>query len=74
MTLADRCRAETQRDDQLITVCAECLCASCWQGMFLCQRSQNADITHKTVRELRQLNLEPPSYWRTDEELADDPT
>jgi hypothetical protein len=58
-------------DDDLITVCAACLQASCWQGIFMCQQSQNADIVQKTRRELKALNLEHPSYWKTDKELAE---
>jgi hypothetical protein len=58
-------------DDDLIPVCAACLQASCWQGIFMCQQSQNADIVQKTRRELKALNLEHPSYWKTDKELAE---
>jgi hypothetical protein len=58
-------------DYDLITVCAACLQASCWQGIFMCQQSQNANIVQKTRRELRLLNLEHPSYWKTDRELAE---
>lgn len=59
------------KDDDLVTVCAECLCASCWQAIFMCQRSQFADITTKSVRELRELAMEHECYWKTDEELAE---
>jgi hypothetical protein len=37
----------------------------------MCQQSQNADIVQKTRRELKALNLEHPSYWKTDKELAE---
>jgi hypothetical protein len=57
-------------DDDLITVCAACLQASCWQGIFMCDQSRNANIGEKTRRELKALNLEHPSYWKTDKELA----
>ena len=56
--------------DDLITVCAACLRACCWQGEFYCDGYRDADITKKTVAELRLLNLENPDYWKTDEELA----
>jgi hypothetical protein len=58
-------------DDDLITVCAACLQASCWQGIFMCQQSQNANIIQKTRRELKALGREHPSYWKTDKELAE---
>ncbi len=38
-----------------ITVCASCLRASCWQGVFLCYESQNADVVYKPVKELALL-------------------
>jgi hypothetical protein len=53
----------------LITVCDECLQASCWQAIFMCQKSQNAGITQKTRAELTNLGLEHSDYWKTDEEL-----
>ena len=50
----------------LITVCASCLQASCWQGVFMCQESQNADTAEKTVEELQVLKLEHPDWWVID--------
>jgi len=50
-----------------IPVCAACLQASCWQGIFLCDESQNADIVYMTTEELTLLNLEHPSYWKPDD-------
>lgn len=50
--------------EETITVCDKCLMASCWQGTHMCQESQFAGITEKTVEELRELNLEHPDYWR----------
>jgi hypothetical protein len=49
--------------DRLVIVCDACLRASCWAGMFMCSRARNAGTTEKTVRELRQLNLEHPDNW-----------
>ena len=49
--------------DALITVCAECLQASCWQGKFMCDNSKNANIVEITVRSLRILQMENESYW-----------
>lgn len=50
-------------DDKLITVCASCLRATCWYYMFLCDNYLDADITQKTVKELRELNREHGCYW-----------
>lgn len=50
-------------DDRLVTVCDKCLQASCWQGIFMCQDAQNAGTVEKTVRELKALGRENPSYW-----------
>jgi hypothetical protein len=55
---------------KLITVCDACFQASCWQGVFMCDASQGAGTVQKTKAELRELGLEHPSYWKTDEELA----
>ena len=54
------------RDDDKITVCAECLQASCWQGKFMCDKSRDANITEKTVRELREISYEHSDYWKND--------
>ena len=58
-------------DSDLITVCDKCLQASCWQGIFMCQQSQNAGIVQKTRGELLAMNLEHPCYLKTDEELSE---
>ncbi|MHB8272686.1 hypothetical protein [Bradyrhizobium sp.] len=50
-------------DDIRVTVCDNCLQASCWQGIFMCYESVSAGTTVKTVAELRKLNLENESYW-----------
>ena len=51
------------KDDELITVCAECLQASCWHGEFMCDKARDTGIVQKTVKELRELNLEHPEHW-----------
>lgn len=51
-------------EERKVTVCAECLQASCWQGIFMCDRAQTASTVEKTVRELRALGREHPDYWR----------
>lgn len=57
-------------EDDLITVCDNCLCASCWQGEFYCENYKSAGTTQKTRRELRERGMEDEHYWKTDAELA----
>ena len=47
----------------MITICAECLRACCWQGEFYCDEARTAETTEKTIPELRELDLEHPDYW-----------
>lgn len=49
-----------------ITVCANCLRASCWQGIFYCDEYKTASTIEKTLEELESLKLEHPSYWKTE--------
>jgi hypothetical protein len=55
---------------KLIQVCDQCLMASCWQGIFMCEKARFAGTTYKTKAELRKIKREHPSYWKTDSELA----
>lgn len=52
--------------DHEVTVCDECLQASCWQGKFLCDRSYGAGTTTRTACQLGLLELENPEYWFTE--------
>lgn len=54
----------------LITVCDQCFCASCWQGIFMCSKARNAGTVQKTRAELAALDVEHPSFWYTDDELS----
>jgi len=54
-----------------ITVCDKCLTSSCWQGLFMCDDSKFAGTVEKTIDELKELNLEHSSYWKTDRQLAE---
>jgi hypothetical protein len=63
--------ADGMSEADLITVCSECLQASCWQGIFMCSRSTDAGTVQKTRRELLELGLEHPSYLKTDQELME---
>ena len=56
--------------NEMITVCDKCLMASCWQGIHMCQESQNAGTVQKSRAELIGLNREHMSYMKTDEELT----
>lgn len=67
---AENDKAFPPEDDRQVTVCAECLRACCWQGTDMCEISSDADITTRTVRELKALGLESSDYWKTDDELA----
>ena len=51
------------KENALINVCAECLCAGCWHGELMCERSRNAGIIKKTVRELKLLGYEHEDNW-----------
>lgn len=57
-------------DDDLITVCAACQQATCWQGKFYCDAYKTANIKQMRRGDLAKLALEHPCYWLTDEELA----
>ena len=52
-----------------ITVCDSCLRASCWDGMFMCDESEDAGTVEKTREELLSLAREDPGYWGTDDEI-----
>ena len=52
-----------------IKVCGNCLRACCYQGIFMCDNWQSANVIEKTIAELKQLNLENFCYW-DDEELS----
>jgi hypothetical protein len=50
-------------DSRYVTVCSECLCASCWQGVFLCHKSGAAGTMDLDVRYLAARALESPEWW-----------
>jgi hypothetical protein len=54
----------TKPDQRLVTVCASCMRACCWQGEFYCDNYKGAGTTRKTVAELRAGNYgESEHYW-----------
>ena len=52
------------KEDALITVCASCLRACCWQGKYFCDASQNADIVELPISLLTVMSLEHSDYWK----------
>lgn len=57
-------------EDVKVTVCSVCLCASCWQGLFMCDYASSAGTTEKTRAELEALDLEHPRFWENQEATA----
>ncbi|TVM01733.1 MAG: hypothetical protein CV087_10470 [Candidatus Brocadia sp. WS118] len=56
---------EKNVSSKTITVCDKCLQASCWQGIFMCDKADIAGTVEKTIDELKALNLENPCYWES---------
>jgi hypothetical protein len=54
---------QTDPNTRMVTVCSECLQASCWHGEFMCERSRGANVTRRTVGVLRGLDREHPSHY-----------
>ena len=48
----------------LVTVCNKCFQASCWQGIFMCQRAQNAGTVDMFIEDLMKMGLEHPDHWK----------
>lgn len=59
-------------NDRLVTVCASCKQASCWQGIFYCENYKTAGIVDMPISELKKLKLEHPSYWKIGNDPAHD--
>lgn len=51
--------------ERLVTVCAACLRAQCWQGKLYCHKYKTADVKEMPVSKLRELALEHPENWET---------
>jgi hypothetical protein len=49
--------------DRLVTVCDNCLQASCWKSIFMCDEARTAGTVDLPVRRLRELAHEHPDYW-----------
>lgn len=57
------CKECKELHEQLVTVCDQCLKASCWQGEFFCDDYQTAGTFEVQVKVLRELAREHCSYW-----------
>jgi hypothetical protein len=63
--ISDHVRTHAQRIQMIkVVVCNQCLRASCWQGVWLCEASWKAGVVHKTIGELKSKKAEAPSYWK----------
>ena len=51
-------------DERIIMVCEACERACCWQGNFMCDDARHAGTAKKTIRELKDLDLEDSFYWK----------
>jgi len=50
-------------EEKSVTVCSECLCASCWHGEFMCEEARFAKTVEMPIAQLKVLALENPEYW-----------
>ena len=46
-----------------VTVCSECLRASCWHGVFMCDKSTNAGTMDLDRRYLHARPFESSDWW-----------
>lgn len=53
-------------DETVVTVCSECLKASCWHWKFPCDKARTAGTKRMAVGELRKLDREHESNWDID--------
>ena len=59
-------RAAPADMDYVVTVCAACLCASCWHGEFYCEKARSATTVEMRASELRKLKREHSSHFSID--------
>lgn len=62
-TVNEPIKPRPQGDDRTVTVCDQCLRASCWKGLFMCDENRTAGTVDKTVAELRELDREHSDRW-----------
>lgn len=49
--------------ERMVAVCSHCLCASCWHGEHMCERSDSGGVVNVSVDELRKLDREHADNW-----------
>src|ERR1700675_323703 len=50
-------------DDWMVTVCDACFKASCWQGIYPCDRAKTAGTVERKASELRELDRENLDFY-----------
>lgn len=62
--MSDRKTDAVRKDeDWWVTVCSECLRASCWHMEFPCEKARYAGTAQRAASDLDALNLEHPSHY-----------
>ena len=56
--------------DYYVTVCYECLTASCWHGEHMCQKSQRAGVCEIKASQLDKEKREHPGNYSREKLLA----
>lgn len=56
-------KLQSPMNERFVTVCAACLCVSCWHYTFPCDRYLTANVRRMAVSELDKLGREHPSYY-----------
>lgn len=59
-----------KKERTYVTVCDQCLRASCWLGYFMCDRAGSAGKIDLDVDYLRVRALENPCWWEPPEVVA----
>lgn len=54
----------------MIYVCSNCLRATCWLGLFMCDGSRGAGLYRARRSDLRKLDLENEDYWNEPSAVA----
>lgn len=49
--------------DYVVTVCSACRCASCWHGVFMCERSRGASTVDVPASVLATEDREHEFYF-----------
>lgn len=60
-----------EEEQRLVTVCSECKMASCWRGIFVCDKAQGAGTMQLPVWRLRQLDREHSDYYAASDDYPE---